>query len=144
MFCEQAMHALCTTTSFSSLSWAWPMVPWPGGVEQDFLELPSMALEKFATEPSLLNRVAFHFSGATNAPKLDQNTIATLEKLDEWMVGTAKTKYFAMALFDLLVHSGPGPYSFNGRKGLSCQELYSSMLSHYTMLPGWLYSFSFI
>lgn len=51
------------------LSWAWPMVPWPGGVEQDFLEVPSMALEKFACEPVLLQRVAKHFSG--QGPKLE-------------------------------------------------------------------------
>ena len=38
------------------------MVPWPGGVEQDFLEVPSMALEKFASEPELLARVARHYS----------------------------------------------------------------------------------
>merc|ERR1719210_364233 len=65
-----AMHCLCTTTQLSVLSWAWPMVPWPGGVEQDFLEVPSMALEKFACEPSLLARVAQHYSGQPDAPKL--------------------------------------------------------------------------
>lgn len=63
------MHCLCTRTRFSMLSWAWPMVPWPGGVEQDFLEVPSMALEKFACEPVLLQRVAKHFSG--QGPKLE-------------------------------------------------------------------------
>merc|ERR1711907_866242 len=99
------MHCLCTTTNFSILSWAWPMVPWPGGVEQDFLEVPSMALEKFACERDLLSRVAQHFSGKADAPKLESEDIAKLKALEKWMVGTDKSKYFAMALFDILAHS---------------------------------------
>ena len=42
-----AMHCVCTATNRSLLSWAWPMVPWPGGVEQDFLEVPSMMFEQW-------------------------------------------------------------------------------------------------
>lgn len=34
------MHCMCTRTDYAVYSWAWPMVPWPGGVEQDFLEVP--------------------------------------------------------------------------------------------------------
>lgn len=120
------MHCLCTTTSFSVLSWAWPMVPWPGGVEQDFLELPSMALEKFASDPSLLSKVACHYtvcptsstspssalSSTEPKPVLGHETIEKIKKLDRWMVGTSQSRYFAMALFDLLVHSQAPPYSY--------------------------------
>lgn len=42
-----AMHCLCTKTKYSLFSWAWDMVPWPGGVEKDFLEVPSMMLEQW-------------------------------------------------------------------------------------------------
>merc|ERR1712178_582192 len=104
-----AMHCLCTTTEFSILSWAWPMVPWPGGVEQDFLEVPSMALEKFACEPAMLSRVARHFSGDPGAPQIESETITTIKALEKWMVGTQKSRYFAMALFDLLAHSQAPP-----------------------------------
>ena len=80
-----AMHCLCTETRFSILSWAWPMVPWPGGVEQDFLEVPSMALEKFAGEPELLHRVARHFSG--DGSQLDDQTIKQIQALERFMAG---------------------------------------------------------
>merc|ERR1711939_856896 len=73
-----AMHCLCTTTGYSVLSWAWPMVPWPGGVEQDFLEVPSMALEKFACEPELISRVAKHFSSAPDAPSFPEEILTTI------------------------------------------------------------------
>ena len=158
-----AMHCLCTTTNFSVLSWAWPMVPWPGGVEQDFLEVPSMALEKFACEPSLLSKVANHFSANTHAappvldtdtidkikslehtqslehthvapPMLDTDTISKIKSLERWMVGIAQTRYFSMALFDLLVHSSAPPYSFNGEDGLSIQQLFRRVSEHYNHL----------
>jgi thimet oligopeptidase len=66
------------------LSWAWPIVPWPGGVEQDFLEVPSMALEKFACEPLLLQRVAGHFSGQG---QLEEAVVAKIKQYLGWMKG---------------------------------------------------------
>lgn len=111
------------------------MVPWPGGVEQDFLELPSMTLEKFATEPELLQRVAQHYSGSVDAPGLTAGTIETFSKLEKWMVGTFESRFFAMSLFDLYVHSRAPPYAFEGKEGLSAQELYTCLLEKYTGLP---------
>mmetsp|Transcript_33650 Transcript_33650/g.96637 ORF Transcript_33650/g.96637 Transcript_33650/m.96637 type:complete len:701 (-) Transcript_33650:163-2265(-) len=131
-----AMHCLCTTTKFSLLSWAWPMVPWPGGVEQDFLELPSMALEKFASEPSLLRRVARHYSGkeGPEAPTLGEDTIESIQSLDKFMVGTSQSRYFAMALFDLLVHAQAPPYSFGAACSLSIEELHRRCLEEHARL----------
>lgn len=129
-----AMHCLCTTTRFSLLSWAWPMVPWPGGVEQDFLEVPSMALEKFACEPELLAKVSQHYSGKADAPKLEDATISTIKALEKWMVGVTQSKYFAMALFDLQVHAQAPPYSLDGENNLSAQQLFARMLEKYTGL----------
>lgn len=111
------------------------MVPWPGGVEHDFLEVPSMALEKFVCEPSLLSRVAQHYSGNACAPKLEDETIGKAQALEKWMVGIHKSKYFAMALFDLLAHSQAPPYSFEGADSLSTQELFARILEKYTLLP---------
>jgi thimet oligopeptidase len=129
-----AMHCLCTTTEFSILSWAWPMVPWPGGVEQDFLEVPSMALEKFACEPVLLSKVAQHFSGKPDAPKMESETIEKIKALEKWMVGTMNSRYFAMALFDLQAHSQAPPYTFEGEADLSAKELYERIIEKYTKL----------
>jgi len=132
------MHCLCTQSRFSLLSWAWPMVPWPGGVEQDFLEVPSMALEKFACEPALLERVAQHFSGK-KTPELGGSTIRQLQMLEKWMTGTQESRSFAMFLFDLILHSQAPPYSFDGNDGLSVAELNHRVLEKYTtlkQLPG--------
>merc|ERR1711971_479275 len=124
-----AMHCLCTRTKYSILSWAWPMGPWPGGVEQDFLEVPSMALEKFATESAVLNRLAKHYSGSADAPKLEDSTIKTLMDLDRWLAGTAESRYFAMSLIDLLLHSEEPPYSFDGEGGLDVPTLCARVLA---------------
>jgi len=129
-----AMHCLCARTRYSELSWAWPMVPWPGGVEQDFLEVPSMALEKFATEGPVLARIAQHFSGAPDAPELTADTIERLTARDRWMVGTQQTRYFAMALADMLLHARAPPYDFDGEEGLSAQELFARVVATNTRL----------
>merc|ERR1712050_61743 len=97
------MHCLCTTTQFSLLSWAWPMVPWPGGVEQDFLEVPSMALEKFVTERPVLERVARHYSGnvGPDTPTLDDKTLVSIKESEKFMEGMFQARYWAMCLFDM-------------------------------------------
>merc|ERR1712032_627403 len=50
------------------------------------------------------------------------------------MVGTSQCKYYAMALFDLHVHAQAPPYTFEGKAGLSTQELFACMLEKYTTL----------
>jgi thimet oligopeptidase len=54
------MHAVCSRAPCSLLSWAWPIVPWPGGVEQDFLEVPSMMFEQWVYTPEVLARLSSH------------------------------------------------------------------------------------
>lgn len=125
------MHCLCTRTRFSMLSWAWPIVPWPGGVEQDFLEVPSMALEKFACEPLLLQRVAGHFSGQG---QLEEAVVAKIKQLETWMAGLGETRYFSSSLFDLMIHSQAPPYTFEGEDNLTAAELYRRVTQKYTTL----------
>eukprot|EP00438_Fugacium_kawagutii_P034442 Skav203485 [mRNA] locus=scaffold3956:14383:19514:+ [translate_table: standard] len=127
------MHCLCTRTRFSMLSWAWPMVPWPGGVEQDFLEVPSMALEKFACEPLLLKRVARHFSGDG---ELEESVVSKIKQCLGRPLGP-------LDLGAREVDGGAGrepilclapPYSFDGRSELSVAELYRCVMQKYTTL----------
>lgn len=133
-----AMHCLCATTRYSVLSWAWPMVPWPGGVEQDFLELPSMALEKLASEPTLLRQVARHYSGkqGPDVPSITEETVMQIKAQSKFMFGPNQCKYFALALFDLILHSQEPPYTFGGASGLSIQELYAKCVEEHTKLAG--------
>ena len=46
--------SICSKPRYSVFAWAWSAVPWPGGVEQDFLEVPSMMLENWMYEPAVL------------------------------------------------------------------------------------------
>jgi hypothetical protein len=39
-------HAVLSRVDYSLFAWTWPMMPWRGGVEQDYLEVPSMALQQ--------------------------------------------------------------------------------------------------
>ncbi|KAJ9448955.1 Thimet-like oligopeptidase [Diplonema papillatum] len=98
-----AMHCLCTRTKYSMLSWAWPMVPWPGGVEQDFLEVPSTMFEQWMLEPEVLTKVS--------SPKKDGSTIPT-ETLAALKADAKRLKvseslatYYAMSVADLNMHT---------------------------------------
>ena len=107
------VHCLCTKAEHSRLSWAWPMVPWPGGVENDFLEVPSMLNEQWAYNVSVLQHVSRHHSSndeenqSLPAPMANA-LIATKHVLD----GVQWTKFIGMALFDIIAHSGPPPYCY--------------------------------
>eukprot|EP01063_Lacrimia_lanifica_P029834 TRINITY_DN4620_c0_g1_i1.p1 TRINITY_DN4620_c0_g1~~TRINITY_DN4620_c0_g1_i1.p1 ORF type:complete len:675 (+),score=267.63 TRINITY_DN4620_c0_g1_i1:64-2088(+) len=96
-----AMHCVCTATSYSILSWAWPMVPWPGGVEQDFLEVPSTMFESWMTAPEVVDRVSSEVAGK----KIDPAVVAKLKDTRHHLAVVERyAKYYAMALADLEMH----------------------------------------
>ena len=64
----QVMHAMCTMTDYSLFSWAWSVVPYPAGVEHDFLEVPSQALENWVWDPAVLKRLSSHVDARTPLP----------------------------------------------------------------------------
>ena len=97
------MHAVCTDARYSALSWAWPMVPWPGGVEQDFLEVPSTMFEQWMLEPEVVQRVCSEVDGE----KISKETILKLKQTSrELSIVEHLTRYYAMSLADLRLHSG--------------------------------------
>eukprot|EP00579_Thalassiosira_antarctica_P033032 CAMPEP_0201997582 /NCGR_PEP_ID=MMETSP0905-20130828/4508_1 /ASSEMBLY_ACC=CAM_ASM_000554 /TAXON_ID=420261 /ORGANISM="Thalassiosira antarctica, Strain CCMP982" /LENGTH=691 /DNA_ID=CAMNT_0048553295 /DNA_START=20 /DNA_END=2095 /DNA_ORIENTATION=+ len=123
-----ACHCVLTNSRHSLHSWAWSAVPWPGGVEQDFLEVPSMMLENFVWCPEILRRLSKHVSDGSCLP---ESTIGALSKSRFLMTGYGKSKYLAMALYDLKVHNGPGPYVFEGKE-YDAVSLYNVMIEKYT------------
>ena len=130
-----AMHSVLTSSKHSLHSWTWSAAPWPGGVEQDFLEVPSMMLENFVWSPEVLKRLSKHISDGSS---LSEETIKALSKSRFLMTAYGKMKYLAMSLYDLKVHSGPGPYEFEGDE-YDAEELYNVMIEKYTgisPLPG--------
>merc|ERR1711991_1088682 len=79
------MHAVLSKTKYTRFSWTWPMMPWLGGVEQDFLEVPSMFLEKLVYEKWCIERLSSHYkTGAA----LDDESIKNLRDAQhffEWL-----------------------------------------------------------
>jgi len=118
------MHAVLSKSKHSLQAWAWSAVPWPGGVEQDFLEVPSMMLENFVWQPDILKRLS---KRPCDGAPLPDSVIELLCKSRFAMEGLSRSRYLAMALYDLKIHSGPGPYLYKGKAFDACQ-LYDVMM----------------
>merc|ERR1712091_136749 len=68
-------HALSGDAKPAILSWAWPMVPWPGGVEMDFLEVPSMLCQQWVYPAPMLAKLAARALGDSPAAGRSGTTI---------------------------------------------------------------------
>ena len=82
-----------------------------------------MMLENFVWCPEILRRLS--------KPCLPEEQIEALSKSRFLMTGYTKSKYLAMSLYDLKVHSGPGPYEFEGKE-YDAVSLYNAMIEKYT------------
>ena len=79
------------------------MVPWPGGVEQDFLEVPSMMFEQWMNEKEVILKIANHYTGSKDK-RIDDDTIKRLQEMKDLFYVTSHASYWAMSMFDLAVH----------------------------------------
>ena len=125
------MHCVLSKSQYSVHAWAWSAVPWPGGVEQDFLEVPSMMLENFVWQPEVLRRLSKHYTTGESLPEGD---IAALSASRGALEGYARSRFISMALFDLAVHGGPGPYEFEGKK-YDTIEFYNVITERLSKIP---------
>lgn len=125
------MHCVLSKSQHSVHAWAWSAVPWPGGVEQDFLEVPSMMLENFVWQPEVLVRLSKHYSTGESLPKEDIDALSASRGALE---GYARSRFISMALFDLAVHGGPGPYEFEGQKYDSI-DFYNRITASLSKIP---------
>ena len=123
-------HALAGAPKPSILGWAWPMVPWPGGVEMDMLEVPSMLTQQFvyaaaASEtlsastrpprhrrvtgrprryaPAVLAKIARPH--AETGASLPSKTIEALAENRHLLAGLGNARYIAMCRYDMAMHS---------------------------------------
>ena len=100
-------HALAGGPKPSILGWAWPMVPWPGGVEMDMLEVPSMLTQQFVYAPAVLAKIARPH--AETGASLPSKTIEALAENRHLLAGLGNARYIAMCRFDMAMHSlAPG------------------------------------
>ena len=99
-------HALCGAPGDAVNSWAWPIVPWPGGVEMDYLEVPSMLMQQLVYAPAALSRLSRHVdTGET----LGAETVARLVGAKRLMAGYGGSRYIAMCKYDLALHGDSPP-----------------------------------
>ena len=99
------IHALCTRSEQSLLSWAWSAVPYPGGVEHDYLEVPSQMLENWTWDPSVLARLSKHYE--TGKP-LDGELVGRIIKARAVGEGYRYTRQATMSLIDMILHKDEG------------------------------------
>ena len=125
------MHCVLSESKYSVHAWAWSAVPWPGGVEQDFLEVPSMMLENFVWQPEVLRRLSKHH---VTGERLGDDDIAALSASRGALEGYARSRFISMALFDLAVHGGPGPYEFKGKE-YDAVEFYNVITAELSKVP---------
>ena len=91
------MHCLCTRSDYSLFSWAWSVVPYPAGVEHDFLEVPSQALENWVWEPAVLAELSRHHETGAPMPDALAGRLAASRQLGEGIRYTTRRACRAMA-----------------------------------------------
>ncbi|KAL7747170.1 metalloendopeptidase [Sorochytrium milnesiophthora] len=96
------VHCLCTQSETSLFSWSWALNPYPGGVEIDFLELPSQMLENWLYDADTLNRLSSHYETGKPLPIEMQRGLSAVRGLN---AGYAYRRQCFMSLYDQEVHS---------------------------------------
>ena len=109
------MHCLLTNTKHSILSWSWDMVPWPGGVEQDFLEVPSTMFEKWMLCPEVVERVSSP-NPTTSEPISLEKVKLLNERRNDYEVVSHLARYYAMSVVDLRLHADDITESIDSQK----------------------------
>ncbi|KAH8052983.1 metalloendopeptidase [Aureococcus anophagefferens] len=103
------------------LSWAWPMVPWPGGVEMDFLEVPSMLCQQWVYAAPMLAKLATRADGPrfrrTSSPPLESRHL---------LAGVGNARYLSMCAYDMAMHSSA--------EAVDVVELYGPLVKRYSNL----------
>eukprot|EP00957_Ditylum_brightwellii_P198445 15123411-Ditylum_brightwellii.AAC.1 len=88
-----------------------------------------MMLENFVWQPEILKRLSCRPKDGSSLPK---DAIDALSKSRFVMDSYSRSRVLSMSLYDLIVHSGPGPtYSYKGQD-YDAIDLYSAILSDAT------------
>ncbi|KAJ3363481.1 hypothetical protein GGF32_004182 [Allomyces javanicus] len=102
--CGHVMHCLLTQSDHALHAWSWSVNPYPGGVEIDFLELPSQMLENWLYDAQVLAQMTSHVDTGAPLPDAEQKTLAALRRVNG---GYGYTRQLFMSLYDLAIHA-PG------------------------------------
>ncbi|EDQ89077.1 uncharacterized protein MONBRDRAFT_25656 [Monosiga brevicollis MX1] len=128
-------HGVCTSSKYARFAWAWSIVPYPAGVEYDYLEVPSMMFENWTWDASVLRKLSCHFK--TLAPLPDdavERLIASRFHNKAW----GELRYLYMAMADLRVHmkESDQPASVHTQSDFADPlQVYNELRLKYALLP---------
>ncbi len=118
-------HALAGDAKPAILSWAWPMVPWPGGVEMDFLEVPSMLCQQWVYAAPMLAKLA---ARAADGSEIPADVVAALAESRHLLAGVGNARYLSMCAYDMAMHSS------SAEEAVDVVELYGPLVKRYSNL----------
>eukprot|EP00854_Cymbomonas_tetramitiformis_P006365 gene6365-7627_t len=95
--------------------------------KQDFLEVPSMMLENWMYSPDVLRRLSQHFERPDES--LPADVIRSITESRSALCGLHYQRQLFLGMYDLAIHSGPVPYSYNGKHELDATQLYHEMMA---------------
>eukprot|EP01098_Paradermamoeba_levis_P015286 TRINITY_DN766_c0_g1_i4.p1 TRINITY_DN766_c0_g1~~TRINITY_DN766_c0_g1_i4.p1 ORF type:complete len:370 (-),score=94.30 TRINITY_DN766_c0_g1_i4:94-1047(-) len=101
------MHAVCSVAKYSRFAWSWSVIPSPGGVEIDFLEVPSSMLENWVYDSKVIKLLSCHFKTQSPLPPHLGEKLNQIRHLDAALL---YSKLIFMSLADMTVHQQLPPY----------------------------------
>ncbi|KAG0218739.1 hypothetical protein BGX33_006115 [Mortierella sp. NVP41] len=95
-------HAMSSKARYSLFNFSWSVVPYPTSLAMDFLEVPSIMLENWLWEPTVLKRLGKHYKTGDELP---DDLIASLVKTRKVSKGLTFSQQIAVTAIDLKVHT---------------------------------------
>ncbi|KAG0321692.1 Thimet oligopeptidase [Dissophora globulifera] len=95
-------HAMSSRAKYSLFNFSWSVVPYPTSLAMDFLEVPSIMLENWLWEPSVLKRLGRHYKTGEELP---DDLIASLVRTRKVLKGLLFSQQVAVTAIDMKLHS---------------------------------------
>ncbi|KAG0296617.1 hypothetical protein BGZ97_004490 [Linnemannia gamsii] len=95
-------HAMSSKARYSLFNFSWSVVPYPTSLAMDFLEVPSIMLENWLWEPTVLKRLGRHYKTGNELP---DDLIASLTKTRKVIKGLLFSQQIAVTAIDLKLHT---------------------------------------
>ncbi|KAF8937947.1 hypothetical protein BGZ58_001878 [Dissophora ornata] len=95
-------HAMSSKARYSLFNFSWSAVPYPTSLAMDFLEVPSIMLENWLWEPTVLKRLGRHYKTGEELP---DDLIESLVKTRKVLKGLLFSQQIAVTAIDMKLHS---------------------------------------
>ncbi|KAF9322698.1 hypothetical protein BGZ91_004122, partial [Linnemannia elongata] len=120
-------HAMSSKARYSLFNFSWSVVPYPTSLAMDFLEVPSIMLENWLWEPTVLKRLGKHYKTGNELP---DDLIASLVKTRKVSKGLLFSQQIAVTAIDLKVQTLTPAPRLSQNSGNKCPSLSSASNSN--------------